>query len=149
MVLKYVDDLTMVDENISVNQQSTIQFDLDNGPLKIKWIWTLPSACLWTSPLWRNHQFYPPPHPHFACVGRIFKVRRWLKFLGYWDIHIADVTKCASGRLFMLSMLKCHGLSVKDLVTVCIGFICPLLEYTPRVNGEATSCARVYPEEGV
>ena len=37
MALKYVDDLTMV-ENIFVSQQSTIQCDLDsliNGPLKI------------------------------------------------------------------------------------------------------------------
>ena len=40
-----------------------------------------------------------------------------------WDVHIADVTKRASGRLFMLSMLKRHGLCLKDLDTVYVGFI--------------------------
>ena len=50
-----------------------------------------------------------------------------------WDVHISDVTRRASGRLFMLSMLKRHGLCVKDLVTVYVGFIRPLLEYAVPV----------------
>ena len=50
-----------------------------------------------------------------------------------WDVHISDVTKRASGRLFMLSMLKRHGFCVKDLVTVYVGFIHPLLEYSVPV----------------
>ena len=44
-----------------------------------------------------------------------------------WNIHIGDITKRASGRLFMLNILKRHGLSVKDLVTIYVGFVRPFL----------------------
>ena len=50
-----------------------------------------------------------------------------------WDIHITDIIKRASGRLFMLSILKRFGLSIKDLVTVYVGFVRPLLEYVVPV----------------
>ena len=50
-----------------------------------------------------------------------------------WDIHISDITRRASGRLFLLSSLKRFGLSRSDLITIYIGYIRPLLEYAVPV----------------
>ena len=50
-----------------------------------------------------------------------------------WDIHINDIICKASGRLFMLTTLRRFGLAIKDLVTIYVGFIRPLLEYAVPV----------------
>ena len=50
-----------------------------------------------------------------------------------WDVHISDVIKRASGRLFMLTTLKRFGMPLEDLRTIYIGFIRPLLEYAVPV----------------
>ena len=50
-----------------------------------------------------------------------------------WDTHIGDVLGRASGRLFMLTRLKRFGQSVEDLVTIYVGFVCPLLGYAVPV----------------
>ena len=48
-----------------------------------------------------------------------------------WDVHISDIIKRASGRLFMLTTLRRLGLPAEDLKTIYIGFIRPrpLVEY--------------------
>ena len=46
-----------------------------------------------------------------------------------WDNHIFDITRKASGRLFMLTTLRRFGLPIHDLKTIYIGFIRPLVEY--------------------
>ena len=46
-----------------------------------------------------------------------------------WDTHVSDIIKRASGRLFMISILKRHGLPDEDRATIFIGFIRTLLEY--------------------
>ena len=78
--------------------------------------------------------------PPLRLCGQDLQSTEVVKILGIkitsdlkWDVHIADVTKRASGRLFMLSMLKRHGLCLKDLITVYVGYIRPLLEYAVPV----------------
>lgn len=138
MTLKYVDDLTMV-ENISVFQQSTIQCDLNKFD---QWATQNhmdlnPSKCMFMDITFVKE---PPNHPPLRLSGQDLQSTEVVKILGIkitndlkWNVHIADVTKRASGRLFMLSMLKRHGLCIKDLVTVYVGFIRPLLEYAVPV----------------
>ena len=138
MALKYVDDLTLV-ENISVRQQSTIQCDLDSFD---QWATENhmnlnPAKCMFMDITFVKG---PPVLPPLRLCGQDLQSTEVVKILGIkitndlrWDVHISDVTRRASGRLFMLSMLKCHGLCVKDLVTVYVGFIRPLLEYVVPV----------------
>ena len=139
MVLKkYVDHLTMV-ENISVSQHSTIQCDLDSFE---QWATENhmnlnPAKCMFMDITFVKE---PPVLPPLRLCGQDLQSMEVVKILGIkitnnlrWDVHISDVTKRASGRLFMLCMLKCHGLCVKDLVPVYVGFIRPLLEYAVPV----------------
>ena len=139
MALKYVDDLTLV-ENISVSQQSTIQCDLDSFD---QWATENhmnlnPAKCIFMVITFVKE---PPALPPLRLCGQDLQSTEVVKILGIkitndlrWDVHISDVTRRASGRLFMLSMLKRHGLCVKDLVTVYVGFIHPLLEYAVPVR---------------
>ena len=46
-----------------------------------------------------------------------------------WDVHISDIIKRASGRLFKLTTLRHFGLPVEDLKTIYIGFIRPHVDY--------------------
>ena len=46
-----------------------------------------------------------------------------------WSIHIGNVIKRASGRLYMRSTLKKFNLLVSDLNSVYVGYIRPLLEW--------------------
>ena len=50
-----------------------------------------------------------------------------------WDVHVCDIIKRASGRLFMLTTLRRFGMPFEDLRTIYIGFIRPLLEYAVPV----------------
>ncbi len=111
MAPKYVDDLTMV-ENIFVNQQSTIQCDLDNFD---QWATENhmnlnPAKCMFMDSTFVKE---PPMLPPLRLCGQDLQSTEVVKILGIkitndlkWDVHISDVTKRASGRLFMLSMLK-------------------------------------------
>ena len=82
----------------------------------------------------------PPVLPLLRLCGQDLQSTEWVKILGIkitndlrWDVHISDVTKRASGRLFMLSMLKRHALCVKDLVIVLCWSYTPPLEYAVPV----------------
>ena len=50
-----------------------------------------------------------------------------------WDVHLENVIKRSTGRLFMLTTLKRFHLPLQDLITIYVGFIRPLLEYVVPV----------------
>ncbi len=79
-------------------------------------------------------------HEPLNLSGEVLKSVNCLKILGVkitddlkWDVHITDVIKRASGRLFMLTILRRFGLTLQDLKTIYIGFIRPLVEYAVPV----------------
>ena len=78
----------------------------------------------------------PVPSDPLQLAGQELQSSEVCKILGIkvannlkWDIHINDIICKASGRLFMLTTLRRFGLAIKDLVTIYVGFIRPLLEY--------------------
>lgn len=118
---------------------SLIQTDLDNSDdwavknnMKLN-----PTKCMYMDvSFMRSPQILPPlrlcnQNLQSADVVKILgiKIAKDLK----WDIHIGDVLVRASGRLFMLTSLKKFGLSIRDLVTIYVGFVRPLLEYAVPV----------------
>ena len=79
------------------------------------------------------------PSPLLLCNQQLAEVDV-VKVLGVqissdlkWDIHINNVIKRAAGRLFMLTTLKRFNLPLQDLITIYVGFIRPLLEYSVPV----------------
>jgi hypothetical protein len=72
-----------------------------------------------------------------------------------WDVHIGDIIKSAGGRLYMLSTLKRFGLSLKDLMTIYVGFVRPLLDRicSPSLASgsyrAAALCTRAHPKAGM
>ena len=138
LALKYVDDLTIV-ENTYVHKTSSIQNDLDrfNSWAKDNNMNLNPSKCMFMDVTFVRD--LPVLSPLCLCDQEL-KSTDVVKILGVkitkelkWDVHIGDVIKRASGRLFMLSILKRFGLSINDLVTVYVGFVRPLLEYAVPV----------------
>ena len=128
LALKYVDDLTAI-ENINASNGSTIQTDLnkfDNWALKNN-MKLNPTKCMYMDiSFMKDPQVLPPlqlcnQNLQSADVVKILgiKIAKDLK----WDIHIGEVLRRASGRLFMLTRLKRFGLSIKDLVTIYVGFV--------------------------
>ena len=111
-------------ENISVSQQSTIQCDLDNFD---QWATEThmnlnPAKCMFMDITFVKE---PPVLPPLCLCGQDLQSTDVVKILRIkitndlrWNVHISDVTKRASGRLFMLSMLNRHGLCVKDRVVL-------------------------------
>ncbi len=56
-----------------------------------------------------------------------------------WDTNINTILKRAHGRSHMIRVLKSQGLVTEDLLTVCKGYLRPLLEYAvPVWNGGLT-----------
>ena len=121
------------------SQQSTIQCDVDSFD---QWanenhMNLNPGKCMFMDVTFVKE---PPVLPPLHVCGRICRCTEVVEIFRIkitndlrWDVHISDVTRRARGRLFMLSMLKCHGLCVKDLVSVYVDFIRPLLEYAVPV----------------
>ena len=58
-----------------------------------------------------------------------------------WDLHMSQVLRKASNKLYMLKVLKKFKLSTVDLLTIYRGYIRPLLEYAvPVWNAGITVC---------
>ena len=138
LALKYVDDLTIV-ENTYVHKTSSIQDDLDrfNTWAEDNNMNLNPTKCMFMDVTFVRD---PPVLSPLSLCDQDLMSTDIVKILGVkitkdlkWDVHIGDVIKRASGRLFMLSILKRFGLSIKDLVTVYVGFVRPLLEYAVPV----------------
>lgn len=130
LVLKYVDDLTIVDNNCFVDQESSIQYDLNKFDK-----WATDNHELKPDQMHVNgHHF--STEPNSVCTTSFDVV----KILGIqiskdlkWDSYISDVLRRASGRIFMLSSLKRFGLCITDLVTIYVGFVRRLLKYAVPV----------------
>ena len=50
-----------------------------------------------------------------------------------WDKHMNEVVKRANGKLYMLRLLKSHGLPRCDLLTIFQSYVRPVLEYAAPV----------------
>ncbi|XP_072017051.1 uncharacterized protein [Amphiura filiformis] len=50
-----------------------------------------------------------------------------------WDLHLSQVKRKASNKLYMLKVLKKFSLSVDDLITIYRCYVRPLLEYAVPV----------------
>jgi hypothetical protein len=136
--LKYVDDLTLI-ENTFVNKCSTIQKDMDSfGDWAVQNNMRLnPSKCM---SMEINFSKNPTTAPPLKLCGQDLQCTNVVNILGVkisnnlkWDIHVGDMIKRASGRLFLLTTLKRFGLSTQDLITIFIGYVRPLLEYAVPV----------------
>ena len=46
-----------------------------------------------------------------------------------WNKHVENIVEKTGKRLYMLYQLKRAGISQSDLVTVCVSFVRPVLEY--------------------
>ena len=46
-----------------------------------------------------------------------------------WNKHVVNIVKKAGKRLHMLYQLKCAGITPKDLVSVYVSVVRPVLEY--------------------
>lgn len=134
MALKYVDDLTLV-ENTFCDKTSTIQDNLkdfddwaDMNKMNLN-----PKKCMFMDVSFSRNPYVSGP---LRLSGEDLQSTDVIKILGVkitknlkWDVHISDIVKRASGRLFMLTTLKRFGLPIEDLKTIYIGFIRPLAEY--------------------
>ena len=134
MALKYVDDLTIV-ENIFSSKSSTIQDNLnefgewaDMNKMNLN-----AKKCMFMDVSFSRTPLELKP---LKLCGEELQSTDVVKILGIkisrdlkWDVHISDIIKKASGRLFMLTTLKRFGLPIDDLKTIYIGFIRPLVEY--------------------
>ena len=96
-----------------------------------------PTKCMSMTVCFSQDPVLPPP----VCIAnkQLAEVNV-VKILGVqissdlkWSIHIADVIKRASGRLYMLSTLKKFNLPISDLTSVYVGYIRQLLEYAVPV----------------
>lgn len=50
-----------------------------------------------------------------------------------WNLHVNDLVKRCNRKLYMLRKLKKFNLPFKDLVTIYVGYIRPILEYCAPV----------------
>jgi len=89
----------------------------------------------------------PPCPPDLEIAGKKLEVVTETKILGLtiqsnlcWDHHVNSMISKCSRRLYMLSRLKRFGIPVKDLVSVYVGYVRPLVEYAvPVWNGSITA----------
>ena len=134
MALKYVDDLTIV-ENTFPNKTSTIQNNLKDFDewANMNKMNLNPKKCMYMDVSFTRDPCVLEP---LRLSGEELQSTDIVKILGIkiskdlkWDVHISDIIKRASGRLFMLTTLRRFGLPVEDLKTIYIGFIRPLVEY--------------------
>ena len=138
MALKYVDDLTLV-ENTQVTGCSVMQAELDRFG---RWVNVNNMTLNVSKCLSMDITFARSPSECTALqlAGHELTSVDVLKILGIkitkdlkWDTHITDITRKASGRLFMLTTLRRFGLKIEDLIKIYIGYIRPLLEYAVPV----------------
>ncbi|KAI8496698.1 hypothetical protein Bbelb_253530 [Branchiostoma belcheri] len=78
----------------------------------------------------------PPPPPVITIGTSQLEVVQAARILGLilqhnlkWTEHVTSIVGKASKRLYMLRILKKHGLDTSDLILIYIGFVRPVLEY--------------------
>jgi hypothetical protein len=126
--------MTLV-ENGSVNANATIQSVLNDFS---KWavdnnMKLNPDKCVNMNVCFMRN---PPQLPPLQICSKNLQVVDYVKILGVlltadlkWDKHVAHIHRKASGKLFMVKLLKKFNLSVPDLLTIYRGYVRPLLEY--------------------
>ncbi|MEL7523110.1 MAG: reverse transcriptase domain-containing protein, partial [Cyanobacteria bacterium J06553_1] len=82
----------------------------------------------------------PPPPPTLTLNNHILSTVTSFKLLGVtiqqdlkWDIHVTNVVKSASFRLYMLRRLRSLGLPPIELVNLYKSFILPRLTYSAPI----------------
>ncbi|CAH1271285.1 CACNA1B [Branchiostoma lanceolatum] len=78
----------------------------------------------------------PPPPPVITIGPSHLEVVQAARILGVilqhnlrWTDHVTSIVGKASKRLYVLRILKKHGLDTSDLILIYIGFVRPALEY--------------------
>ena len=131
LALKYVDDMTIV-QNSRVDDDDSIQSVLDEfcrwatqNDMKLN-----PDKCVNMNVCFMKNS--PEIVPLKMCL-KDFKQVDNVKIPGVtissdlkWDLHMSQVLRKASSKLFMLKVLKNFKLSTFDLLTIYRGYIRPL-----------------------
>jgi len=118
-----------------VTHDSTVQTDVDNLVhwTEANYMQLNPSKCIVLLICFMRN---PPPPPVVTVKSTTLEVVEFAKILGVifqanlkWDIHVNMMVSKGSRRLYLLRVLKRHGLDSSDLTLVFCGFIRPILEY--------------------
>ena len=142
---KYVDDMSIVHSRSAHEPSTQLQTTMTEVQ---EWSsangMTLnPTKCQIMQISFMKH---PPPAPEIIIDGQILQETTHARVLGVhlqndlkWTTHVNYMLQRANGRLYMLRLLKSHGLSLKDLCTIYVGYVRPLVEYAcPVWNGGLT-----------
>ncbi|KAI8517678.1 hypothetical protein Bbelb_036950 [Branchiostoma belcheri] len=131
---KYVDDMSLAESRRSTTP-STMQRDIDSLVCwtKCNYIELNPVKCkVMVIYFMRNS----PPPPQLSVGPSYLEVVQFAKVLGVilqadlkWSAHVNSIVSKANRRLYLVRVLKKHGLNDNDLVLVFCGFVRPLLEY--------------------
>ena len=135
---KYVDDLTLI-ETRQKNGEPCLQLAVDNlcewsneNNMKLN-----ASKCFHMEITFARQPEIPPA---ISIDATRLQVVSEIKLLGIyiqsdlkWDKHMNEVVKRANGKLYMLRLLKSHGLPRCDLLTIFQSYVRPVLEYAAPV----------------
>ncbi|KAI8493301.1 hypothetical protein Bbelb_293050 [Branchiostoma belcheri] len=131
---KYVDDISVA-ESRHVSAAPRIQADIDGLTewTDANFMALNPTKCkVMVFCFLRN----PPPPPVITIGTSQLEVVQAARILGLilqhnlkWTEHVTSIVGKVSNRLYMLRILKKHGLDTSDLILIYIGFVRPVLEY--------------------
>ena len=141
---KYVDDLSLAEVR-QAGKPSQMDMDVrdldawaNSNHLKLN-----PSKCKVMQICFKRE---PPIPSDLFIAGNKLEVVSKTKLLGLmvqsdlcWDLQVNSMVSKSSRRLYMLCRLKRFGVPVKDLVSVYIGYVRPVVEYAcPVWHGNIT-----------
>ena len=134
-IYKYIDDCTIFEVVTPACATSTLQKEVDQINQ-----WTVPTTChstqRWTKELTICFAKSQVSFDPLVVNNQQLESAQSVKLLGVlikrdlkWDLHVDSVCSKASKRLYALRTLKRSGVSAKDLRSVYVCFVWPVLEY--------------------